>query len=65
DLKKLMEPNIAQNARPVSLKKGALIIQVLHAPVYYELERFKGKILEKMQSEFGKDKVKRIQFRLG
>src|SRR5690606_10817307 len=56
---------IATNARPVSLERRVLAIQVLHATVHYELERMKGRILERMQARFGADKIREIRFRLG
>jgi predicted nucleic acid-binding Zn ribbon protein len=56
---------IAQNARPVSLQRGVLNIQVLHSTVHYELERMKSQLLAKMQDSFGRNNVKEIRFRLG
>lgn len=56
---------IAANARPVSLERRVLAIQVLHATVHYELERMKGKLLARMQEQFGADKIREIRFRLG
>jgi predicted nucleic acid-binding Zn ribbon protein len=56
---------IAANARPVSLERRVLAIQVLHATVHYELERMKGQILRRMQERFGADKIREIRFRLG
>jgi predicted nucleic acid-binding Zn ribbon protein len=56
---------IAANARPVSLERRVLAIQVLHSTVHYELERMKGQILRRMQERFGADKIREIRFRLG
>ncbi len=56
---------IAANARPVSLERRVLAIQVLHATVHYELDRMKGRLLARMQERFGADKVREIRFRLG
>lgn len=56
---------IAANARPVSLERRVLSIQVLHSTVHYELERMKGQILRRMQDRFGADKIREIRFRLG
>ncbi len=56
---------IAGQARPVSLERRVLVIQVLHSTVHYELERMKGTILRRMQERFGADKIREIRFRLG
>ncbi len=56
---------LAANARPVSLERRILVIQVLHSTVHYELERMKGQILRRMQERFGPDKIREIRFRLG
>jgi len=56
---------IANNARPASLERKVLYIQVLHSTVYYELERMKGQLLQKMQERFGREHVREIRFRLG
>lgn len=56
---------VASNARPVSLERRVLSIQVLHSTVHYELERMKGLLLKKMQERFGADKIREIRFRLG
>lgn len=61
----LVDGFVAQNARPVELRKKVLQIQVLHSTIHYELERMKGTILKKMQDRFGKDKIREIRFRLG
>lgn len=56
---------IAANARPISLERRVLAIQVLHSTVHYELERMKGDLLRRMQERFGPDKIREIRFRLG
>lgn len=61
----MVDDFIATQARPVSLERRVLAIQVLHATVHYELERMKGRILERMQARFGADKIREIRFRLG
>lgn len=61
----LVDHFIAANARPVSLERRVLAIQVLHSTVHYELERMKGQILRRMQEQFGADKIREIRFRLG
>ena len=61
----MVDPFIAANARPLTLERRVLAIQVLHATVHYELERMKGQILRRMQERFGADKIREIRFRLG
>ena len=61
----LVDNFIAHNARPISLERKVLSIQVLHSTVHYELERMKGGLLKKMQDRFGPENVRDIRFRLG
>jgi len=61
----LVDNFVAQNARPVSLQRKVLSIQVLHSTIHYELERMKGQILKVMQDRFGKENIREIRFRLG
>lgn len=61
----LVNPFIAEHARPVSLDRKVLYIQVLHSTIHYELERMKGQILAKMQAEFGSENIRDVKFRLG
>lgn len=61
----LVDSFVAQNARPVALRRKVLQIQVLHSTIHYELERMKGQILAKMQERFGKENIRDVQFRLG
>ncbi len=61
----LVDNFIAHNARPISLERKVLSIQVLHSTVHYELERMKGSLLKKMQERFGPENVRDIRFRLG
>ena len=61
----LVDDFVAQNARPVALQKKVLQIQVLHSTIHYELERMKGRILQKMQQRFGRENIREIRFRLG
>jgi len=61
----MVDEFIAANAKPLSLEKRVLAIQVLHATVHYELERMKGRLLARMQERFGVEKIREIRFRLG
>ena len=56
---------IASHSRPIALQKKVLSIQVLHSTVFYELERMKGQILQKMQDQFGAEHIRDLKFRLG
>jgi predicted nucleic acid-binding Zn ribbon protein len=61
----LVTPFVAQNARPVSMNRKVLYIQVLHSTVHYELERMRGEILRKMQEQFGSENIRDVRFQLG
>jgi predicted nucleic acid-binding Zn ribbon protein len=61
----LVSPEMAALARPTALERNVLFIQVLHSPVFWELERMKGQILAKMQAEFGAQHIREVRFRLG
>jgi len=61
----LVDSFVAQNSQPIALERKVLSIQVLHSTVYYELERMKGKILQKMQDQFGAENIREVRFRLG
>lgn len=61
----LVDSFVAQNSQPIALERKVLSIQVLHSTVYYELERMKGKILQKMQDRFGAENIRDVRFRLG
>ena len=61
----LVNPFIAEHAKPISLERKILFIQVLHSTIHYELERMKGSILAKMQKEFGSENIRDVKFRLG
>ncbi len=62
---RVVSPEIASHARPVALEREVLYIQVLHSSIHFELERLKGRILQAMQSEFGKSRLRDVKFRLG
>ncbi|MEM9017406.1 MAG: DUF721 domain-containing protein [Verrucomicrobiota bacterium] len=61
----LVSDSVASHAHPVALQRKALIIQVLHSGMHYELERMKGQILQKMQDRFGSENIREVRFRLG
>lgn len=61
----LVDSFVAQNSQPIALERKVLSIQVLHSTVFYELERMRGKILQRMQERFGKENIRDVRFRLG
>jgi len=61
----LVDSFVATHARPVSMQRKVLYIQVLHSTVYYELERMRGRILQTMQDRFGETNIRDVRFRLG
>jgi len=61
----MVDEFIASQARPVSLERGRLRIQVLNPSVHYELDRMRGQILRRMQERFGEKAVRDVRFTLG
>ena len=62
---KVVGPAIARNAQPSWIKKGRLRIDVSDPIWLQELEFAGERIREKINSELGREAVKRIEFRLG
>lgn len=59
-------PANAAFSRPVSLRKGELIVAVSQPALKYTLERFHaGFILTQLQERFGRDTVRSLRFRTG
>lgn len=57
---------VAKHCKPVSLDKACLIVNVDSSPWLNELKRYSREtILEKLQSEFGKNIISNIKFRIG
>lgn len=58
--------NIANNARPLEVRRKVLVVQVLQPSIHYVLaQQMKGAILAKMQERFGRDTIVDIDFRIG
>jgi predicted nucleic acid-binding Zn ribbon protein len=56
----------AQLSRPVSIRKGELIVAVAQPALKYTFERFHHReILERLQERFGSSAVRTIRFRTG
>lgn len=59
-------PFLCKHSRPVSLRRGVLIIAVLQASVRYDLERnHKRDILVRLQKRYGAQKVRDVKFQNG
>ena len=56
---------IAGHTRPVSLVGGVLRLQVLQPAMRFHLEQEKGRILERIQKELGRKRVRQVSFVLG
>ncbi len=60
------DEEIKKHTRPVSFKKGTLVVLVENSGWLYRVTLEKRKILEKFNSEYrGKKKAKDIRFRIG
>lgn len=57
---------IAQHTRPVTIRNGRLLVNVDRSVWLYELsQRYKGRLLKRLQKRVGKDTLRDIQFRMG
>ncbi len=62
----LLDPNVASHAQPVGLRHGTLFVHVDNSGWLSEIVRYRQReILERLQSSFGSQVIKRISFRLG
>jgi predicted nucleic acid-binding Zn ribbon protein len=62
----LIDPQVVAHAQPTRLVKGTLFISVDNSVWLSELVRFRQKeILQRLQSSFGSDFIKRLSFRAG
>lgn len=62
----LIDPNITAHAQPTALVRGTLIVNVDSSVWLNEIVQFRRQeILKKLQDCFGKEKLKRISFRIG
>lgn len=63
---RLLDPNIASHAQPVSLHKGTLFVNVDSSVWLTEIVRYRQReILQRLQSSFGSRVIRKISFRLG
>ncbi|HEX7859369.1 MAG TPA: DUF721 domain-containing protein [Verrucomicrobiae bacterium] len=62
----LMDPVVAQHAKPVGIAKGTLFVCVDSNVWLDELVRYRRReILQRLQHSFGPDLIQRISFRVG
>jgi predicted nucleic acid-binding Zn ribbon protein len=62
----LMDPVVAQHAKPVGIAKGTLFVAVDSNVWLDELVRYRRReILQRLQHSFGPDVIQRISFRVG
>jgi hypothetical protein len=62
----LMDPVVAQHARPVNIVKGTLFVSVDSSVWLDEIVRYRRReILQRLRHSFGPDLIQRISFRAG
>lgn len=62
----LIDPNLTAHAQPAGINKGTLFVNVDSSPWLDEIVRYRRKeILQRLQTAFGHEKIKRISFRIG
>lgn len=62
----LMDPVVAQHAKPVNLAKGTLFVSVDSSVWLDEIVRYRRReILQRLKHSFGPDLIQRISFRVG
>ena len=62
----LMDPLVAEHAKPVGLARGTLFVNVDSNPWLDELVRYRRhEILQRLRHSFGPDLIQRISFRVG
>jgi hypothetical protein len=62
----LMDPTVAQHAKPVGIAKGTLFVNVDSNVWLDEIVRYRRReILQRLRHSFGPDLIQRISFRVG
>ena len=56
---------LAQKTRPVHLRRGTLLVNAFDSAWLYQATLEKEKILRRLQARLGREKILRIQFRIG
>jgi predicted nucleic acid-binding Zn ribbon protein len=63
---RLLDPNIASHAQPTGLRRGTLFVSVDSNVWLTEIVRYRYReILERLQTSFGSQCIKKISFRAG
>lgn len=63
---RLLDPNLAAHSQPVGLRHGTLFVAVDSNVWLDEIVRYRqAEILERLQSAFGSQVIRRISFRIG
>jgi predicted nucleic acid-binding Zn ribbon protein len=63
---RLMDANVAAHAQPTGIHNGTLFVTVDSSVWLDEIVRYRRKeILDRLQHSFGRERVKRISFRVG
>jgi predicted nucleic acid-binding Zn ribbon protein len=55
----------ASKTRPVHLRRGTLLVNAFDSAWLYQATLEKEKILRRLQGSLGREKIQRIQFRIG
>jgi hypothetical protein len=62
----IVGPFLAQQSRPIAIRKGYVQIAVMQATVRYDLQRrWTQTVLEKLQAIYGPDKIRGVRFVVG
>lgn len=56
---------LAQKTRPIHLRRGTLLVSAFDSAWLYQATLEKEKILRRLQARLGREKILRIQFRIG
>lgn len=56
---------LSRHARPVSLKKGVLLVSVDESAWLYQANFQKEELLKALKEKAGAEKIRKIQFRIG
>lgn len=64
--KDLMDPEVVAHAKPANLHKGTLFVDVDSSVWLDEIVRYRQRdILRNLQNSFGRQKIRKISFRIG
>jgi len=64
--KDLMDPEVVEHAKPANLHKGTLFVDVDSSVWLDEIVRYRQRdILRNLQNSFGRQKIRKISFRIG